>query len=195
MTSQQKNRRLALTLALVVAVMIGLSFAAVPLYSIFCKATGFGGTTQRAEFTPSAASGNRILTVTFNADIAPELPWDFAPEVQHISLRIGEPATIKYHARNNSTRTIVGTAVHNVQPDKIGIYFDKTQCFCFTEQVLKPGQEADFPVTFFIDPDMAQDHKLDDVQNVTLSYTFYLAKDQAKATLAHNDAANAPKSN
>jgi cytochrome c oxidase assembly protein subunit 11 len=165
-----------------------LSFAAVPMYRAFCQATGFGGTTQRVAAAPDGAGVNRTVTVTLNADIAPELPWEFAPEVRHIAVRVGEPVTVKYRAKNTSTYTLVGTAVHNVQPDKMGIYFNKTQCFCFTQQVLTPGQEAEFPVTFFLDPDMVKDHKLDDVQDMTLSYSFFLAKDQSKAKLAQNNA-------
>ena len=195
MDGQQKNRRLALRLALVVVAMVGLAYASVPLYSLFCRATGFGGTTQRAASIPVTAPSGRTITVTLNADVAPELPWEFTPEVRRISVRIGEPVTIKYRARNTSNHPVVGTSVYNVQPDKAGIYFNKTECFCFVEQVLAPGQEAEFPVTFFIDADMAQDRKLDDVQDITLSYTFFMAKDQAKAKLAQNSAAPTTKSN
>lgn len=195
MDAQQKNRRLALRLGLVVAMMVGLAYASVPLYSLFCQTTGFGGTTQRAESVPSAVPGNRMVTVTFNADVAPDLPWDFAPEVRRVSVRIGEPMTIRYRAKNLSNRAVVGTSVYNVQPDKTGVYFNKTECFCFVEQMLLPGQEEEFPVTFFIDADMAQDHKQDDVQDITLSYTFFMAKDQAKAKLAQNSAVPIIKSN
>lgn len=195
MQTPRHNQRIALTLVVVVVAMAGLSFAAVPMYRAFCQATGFGGTTQRVDAAPGGGAIDRMVTVTFNADIAPELPWEFAPEIQHLAVRVGEPVTVKYHAKNTSNRTLVGTATHNVQPDKMGIYFNKTQCFCFTQQVLAPGQEAEFPVTFFIDTDMAQDHKLDDVQDMTLSYTFFLAKDQAKAKLAQNITAATTKPN
>ena len=154
--------------------MIGLSFAAVPLYDLFCKVTGFGGTTQQAE-GPAGEILDRTVKVRFNADVNGALPWGFRPEIHQMEVRIGESAMMSYRAVNNSDEPIVGTATYNVTPDKTGIYFNKIQCFCFTEQRLEPGQSVDMPVYFFVDPAMADDPKLDDVQTITLSYTFFRA--------------------
>ncbi|UEM02900.1 cytochrome c oxidase assembly protein [Skermanella rosea] len=154
--------------------MIGLSFAAVPLYNLFCQVTGFGGTTQRAE-GPAGEILDRTVKVRFNADVNGALPWGFRPEIHQMEVRIGESAMMSYRAVNHSDEPIVGTATYNVTPDKAGIYFNKIQCFCFTEQRLEPGQSVDMPVYFFVDPAMADDPKLDDIQTITLSYTFFRA--------------------
>jgi cytochrome c oxidase assembly protein subunit 11 len=174
-TTRARNRRLGLILAGVVAVMVGLSFAAAPFYRLFCQLTGFGGATVRAEKAPGETHA-RTVTVRFNADTDPGLPWDFKPAQREITVRLGEPALAFYTARNRGREAIVGTAVFNVQPDKAGGYFDKVQCFCFTEQRLEPGQSAELAVSFFVDPALAQDRNLDDVAHITLSYTFYRAK-------------------
>ena len=162
----------------VVLGMVGLSFAAVPLYGIFCKATGFGGTTQR---TSQAASHtlNRTIEIRFNTDVNSELPWVFKPNQRSVTLKVGETGMATFHAHNDSGTPVVGTAVYNVTPEKAGLYFDKIQCFCFTQQLLRPQESADLPVAFYIDPAIADDRNLDDVQVITLSYTFYKAKSQA----------------
>ncbi len=162
----------------VVLGMVGLSFAAVPLYSIFCKATGFGGTTQR---TSQAASHtlNRTIEIRFNTDVNGELPWVFKPNQRSVMLKIGETGMATFHAHNESGTPIVGTAVYNVTPEKAGLYFDKIQCFCFSQQLLRPQESADLPVAFYIDPAIADDRNMDDVSVITLSYTFYKAKSQA----------------
>ncbi len=178
-----KNTVVLFALAAVVGVMIGLVSQAEPLYKMFCGATGLYGTTQNATAAP-AQTKDRMITVTFDANVDPALPWEFGPDQRSIRVKLGETATVKFHARNRGDRTVVGTAVHNVQPDKAGLYFDKLQCFCFTKQVLKPGQEIELPVQFFIDPALAQDHNEDDVTDITLSYTFYRAKDQGKIAAA-----------
>lgn len=170
-----RNRRLGLILAGVVAGMVGLSFAASPFYRLFCQLTGFGGATVRAEKAPDQVR-ERTVTVRFNADVDPGLPWDFKPAQREMKVRLGESALAFYTARNRAREAITGTAVFNVQPDKAGGYFDKVQCFCFTEQRLEPGQSADLAVSFFVDPALADDRKLDDVASITLSYTFYRAK-------------------
>lgn len=170
-----RNRVLLAVLVTVVIGMVGLSFAAVPLYSVFCRVTGFAGTTQRAAGA-AATTVARTVTVRFNADVNPELPWHFAPEQRQVTLKLGETALISYQATNHGTSPIVGTAVYNVTPSKAGLYFDKIQCFCFTEQTLAPGETAHLPVAFFVDPAMADDPHLDDVSVITLSYTFYRAK-------------------
>src|SRR4051812_49258344 len=155
--------------------MIGLSFASVPLYSLFCKVTGFGGTTQRAE-GPAGRIVDRTVKVRFNADVNGAMPWAFHPEIHEMELRIGEPGMTSFRAVNHSDTPVTGTATYNVTPDKAGIYFNKTQCFCFTEQRLEPGQAVDMPVYFFVDPAMADDPKMNDVTAITLSYTFFHAR-------------------
>jgi cytochrome c oxidase assembly protein subunit 11 len=172
----RRKRVTAFVMTGVVAGMLALSFAAVPLYREFCQVTGFGGTTQRAAAAPVAV-GNRIITVRFNADVDRGIPWDFQPMQDQIAVKVGEPAFARYHARNLSKQTVIGAATFNVTPLKAGLYFDKIQCFCFTEQKLAPGAEAVLPVTFFVNPDIAKDHNLDDVTTITLSYTFYRDKD------------------
>lgn len=180
-----KNRVLALKLAAVALLMVGASFAAVPFYRLFCQLTGFGGTAVRATAAPAVvAETGRSVTVSLNADIAPDLPWSFKPEANNLVTPLGVPVTTRYRVTNNSGKAVVGTATHNVQPDKAAPYFNKVECFCYTEQVLQAGESRELTVTFFVDPDMAQDRALDDVTNLTLSYTFFLAKDQSKAQAA-----------
>lgn len=177
-----RNRIVGFALAGVVAGMVGLSFAAVPLYDLFCRATGFGGTTQRAAQAPGAAS-ERIVTVRFNADVARSMPWQFQPVQRSVTVRPGEETLIHYRAHNPTGRAIIGTATFNVTPDKAGAYFDKIACFCFEEQRLEPGQTVDMPVSFFVDPKIAEDRDLDGVDTITLSYTFF-EKRQPPATAA-----------
>jgi cytochrome c oxidase assembly protein subunit 11 len=158
--------------------MIGLSFAAVPFYKIFCRATGFGGTTQRTDQAASQVL-NRTIEIRFNTDVNSDLPWVFKPNQRSVTLKVGETGMATFHAHNESGEAIVGTAVYNVTPEKAGLYFDKIQCFCFTQQSLKPQESADLPVAFYVDPAIVKDPNLDDVKVITLSYTFYRAKSQA----------------
>ena len=167
-----RNRRIAVTAFCFAALMVGAAFAAVPLYRIFCQVTGYGGTPQVAESAPATVLQRR-MTVRFNADTGPALPWEFAPQRRTISIRVGEQALAFYRARNLSDRAVTGTATFNVTPLKAGQYFSKIDCFCFTEQTLAPGASADMPVTFFVDPAIAEDPNLDDVTTITLSYTFF----------------------
>ena len=167
-----RNARTGVVLAGIVAGMVGLSFASVPLYRLFCQVTGYGGTTQVADSAPGAAA-DRVIEVRFNADVDPQLPWAFRPAQRAISVRVGEPALAYYVAQNLTDRPVVGTAVFNVTPLKAGVYFDKIQCFCFDEQRLEPGQEVDMAVNFFVDPAIMDDRNLDDVKTITLSYTFF----------------------
>ncbi len=173
----RKNTKTMLYLVAILAVMTGLSFASVPLYRLFCQMTGFDGTTMFATKAPEKTIG-RVINVRFNTDIDPNLDWSFQPSKRAVDVKIGEVATMSFHVKNNGTETIVGTSTYNVTPEKVGAYFNKLQCFCFTRHVLKPGQTAEFPVQFFIDPAIAEDHKLDDINAVTLSYTFFKAPDQ-----------------
>jgi len=168
----------ALLLIAVVAGMAGLSLASVPLYRLFCQATGFGGTTQRAEALPARVA-DAAITVRFDAETAPDLGWDFAPLQREVTVRPGEQRQIFYRAVNRTAEPVTGTATFNVTPAKAGIYFDKLQCFCFSAQHLAPGEAADMGVTFFVDPDIVSDPGSRDVRTITLSYTMFRAADSA----------------
>lgn len=156
--------------------MIGLAYASVPLYSLFCSVTGFGGTTQRAS-AAAAKTLDRKVTIRFNADTNMALPWAFRPEQKDMVLKLGETGLAAYRAENKSDKPTVGTAVYNVTPAKVGQYFNKIECFCFSEQVLQAGQAVDMPVAFFVDPALNDDPNMEDVTTITLSYTFFRAKD------------------
>ena len=166
-----KNSRTALMMALVAAFMVGLAFASVPLYRMFCELTGFDGTPRRAEKAPGPVAGQ--VGVRFDANVHPGLPWRFEPEQQTVEIAPGARTKIFYRAQNLSARPITGQAVFNVSPDQAGKYFNKIECFCFTEQTLKPGQSVDMPVVFFVDPKILKDEDTKDVHEITLSYTFY----------------------
>ena len=171
------NRRNATTVALLAAVvcgMVGLSFASVPLYRLFCQATGFGGTTQRAAAVPGRVA-DTFVTVRFDATTAPELGWDFRPLESTVRVHPGEQREVFFRAVNRTAETVTGTATFNVTPTKTGIYFDKLQCFCFNEQQLKPGESRDMGVVFFVDPDLLTDPSTSDVRTITLSYTMFRA--------------------
>ena len=174
------QRRKSITVAALTGLLVGmagLSYAAVPLYRMFCQITGYGGTTQVATAVPDAIS-DRVVTVRFNADIASGLPWNFRPKQREIELRIGETALIHYVAENPTGQTLVGTSTFNVTPHKVGPYFAKVECFCFTEQTLAPGESAEMAVTFFVDPMMLEDPNLAEINTITLSYMFFPAKTQ-----------------
>jgi cytochrome c oxidase assembly protein subunit 11 len=171
---QQRNRRFLFSLFGFVGLMVGLAYASVPLYDLFCRVTGFGGTTQEADAAPGAVEG-RMITVRFNADINNGLPWKFQPEQREVTVPIGEETLIAYEAKNLAARTTTGTALFNVTPLKAGKYFSKIACFCFDEQSLEPGQEVSMPVTFFVDPAILEDRLTQDVNTITLSYTFFPA--------------------
>ena len=161
------------------ALMLGLSFAAVPLYRAFCAATGYGCTTQRAEQAP-AKPGERVMTVRFDSNVGGGLPWRFVPETGQISLRTGETATVFYRVTNDSDHEISATAAYNVTPDQAGSYFDKVSCFCFSEQKLGAHESAEWPVVFFLDPALEKDETMRQVDQVTLSYTFFETKRPAR---------------
>lgn len=182
--SLRKRNRATALVALTVAVgMVGAAFAAVPLYRIFCQVTGYGGTTQVAESGPRDVLDRRMV-VRFNADTDPGIPWRFWPAHGPMEVKVGEQSLAFYRAVNTSGRKITGTAVFNVTPAKAGLYFNKVACFCFTEQTLEPGQSVDMPVTFFVDPAIAEDPNLDDVTTVTLSYTFFEVEEDRTARAA-----------
>ena len=155
-----------------VACMVGAAFAAVPLYNWFCRSTGFAGTTQVAERAPGQVL-DRTVTVRFDSNVAPGLPWRFEPERNEIKVRIGEVATVHYKVINQAAHAIAGQASYNVSPSTVGAYFDKINCFCFTEQRLKAGETREMAVVFYVDPAIAKDTEQDHLSNITLSYTFY----------------------
>ncbi len=174
---RNRNHKTVLYLIAILAVMTGLTFASPPLYRLFCAITGFDGTTRQATVAPSEISA-RVITVRFNTDVDPNLSWSFAPSVRTMDVKIGEVANMTFRVKNNG-EGVIGTSTYNVTPEKTAAYFNKLQCFCFTRHYLKPGEEAEFPVQFFIDPAIAQDKNLNDVTSITLSYTFFKAPDQA----------------
>ena len=181
--NRRRNTRTALLAGGLVVTMVGLAFAAVPLYEIFCQVTGFGGTTQRAEAMPDEIL-DRTVIVQFDANMASTLGWDFAPVERRVHVRLGEPTEVAYRATNNSDRTMIGTATFNVTPETVGAYFMKVECFCFTEQTLAAGESVDMPILFYVDPAMADNRLLDYVDTITLSYTFYPAVGAEPAPVA-----------
>jgi len=183
-----KNARIAWTLVLVTAGMLGMAYAAVPLYQAFCKATGFAGTPLVAQSDDRPVIA-RTVKVRFDTNVDPGLAWRFEPEQRQVRVHLGEEKLVYFRATNLSQRPIVGAANYNVTPERTAGWFNKIQCFCFTEQLLKPGQSVDMPVIFFVDSDMAKDRAYDDINTITLSYTFHEAKTpRAKELL--RDAAN-----
>ncbi|CAM9359539.1 unnamed protein product [Chrysoparadoxa australica] len=174
---RERNKRLAMYMSAVVIGVGGLSYAAVPLYKAFCQATGFGGTTQVADAKKAASmkpvEGGRIIRVTFDGTVSDTLPWQFTAAQLDVRVVPGETALAFYRAKNCSDKNITGVATYNVFPLKAGLYFNKIQCFCFEEQRLKAGEEVDMPVFFYLDPELLDDPAMDNVQNITLSYTFF----------------------
>lgn len=168
----RKNARTGLIVLAVVFGMVGLAFASVPLYSLFCRVTGFAGTTQVAADLPSEVL-DRTITIKFNSETGRDMPWKFKPEMREITVRIGERGITSFSAYNPTDIPVSGTALYNVTPLKAGAYFQKIQCFCFDLQTLAPGERVSMPVLFFVDPEIANDRSMDDVSNITLSYTFY----------------------
>jgi len=170
----KKNRIVGIAAFVGFMSMVGLAYASVPLYKIFCAKTGFGGTTQRAEKAPDKATDSYVQ-VRFDANTSTDLGWKFQPKQTTMRVKIGEQNMAYYEATNVSGTEKTGSAVYNVSPPSAGAYFDKIQCFCFTKQTLKPGESAEFPVTFFVDPAMLKDADAAGTQEITLSYTFYPA--------------------
>ena len=170
-TLAQKNRRLVIGLGIVVVGMVGMSYAAVPLYDLFCRVTGFGGTTQIASERSNTVS-DRPIKVRFDA-MTTNIDWAFQPIQRQIELKVGENALAFYRATNRTSASLTGTATFNVTPLKVGSYFSKVECFCFTEQTLGPGETIEMPVAFYVDPAINDDPNLKDVKTITLSYTFY----------------------
>ena len=174
---QDKNKKTATVVFGVVVGMVCMSFAAVPAYRAFCQVTGWGGTTQVAQSAPRDVL-TRDMTVRFDGTISTDLPWEFRPLQPSQTLPIGKAGLALYEAENLTDKPITGRATFNVSPAKAGIYFQKIECFCFTEQTLQPGEKVSMPVTYFIDPKIDEDRALDEVETITLSYTFYRWDDE-----------------
>lgn len=172
-TLHRRNGRTAALAALLVAAMVGLAYASVPLYRIFCQVTGFAGTTQRAAEAQIPGAVGRMISIRFDANVSPALGWEFRPVDTQRRVAIGARNIALFSARNLTGRTVVGTATFNVTPSQAGQYFNKVQCFCFTEQRLSPGQEVRMPVVFFVDPRILDDPDARDISEITLSYSFY----------------------
>lgn len=192
--SGDKNARLAWTLAAAVGGMLALAYAASPLYDMFCRATGFGGTPQVAQEGAQQADRpvlSRTVNVRFDSNVDANLPWRFTPLEREVKVKLGEERLVHYRVTNVSQRPIVGTSTYNVTPETSGPWFNKLQCFCFTEQLLLPGQSMDMPVVFFVDPEMDKDRRYDNVRTITLSYTFFEAKTERAKTLLGSVAADA----
>jgi cytochrome c oxidase assembly protein subunit 11 len=166
--------------AAVAVAMVGMSYAAVPLYRAFCQATGYGGTPKIAA-AESAVQGRRTLLVRFDTNVAPGLAWTFEPEVPSVRVRTGQTATVYFKVTNQTARATVGRAAFNISPDNAGAFFDKVACFCFEEQKLDPGETVEMPVVFFLDPALEKDETMQAVDSVTLSYTFFASKTDPKS--------------
>jgi len=200
-TSRKASRRgltrdamVASICGFVVVFMVGASYAAVPFYNWFCRATGFNGTTQVAEAAPSSKPLERRIAVRFDSNVSGGLPWKFQPEQTEINIKIGEVVTVYYTVTNQSARTTTGQAAYNVAPLTVGKYFEKINCFCFTEQTMAPGETREMPVVFYVDPSIVKDSDNDGLNTITLSYTFYPVRDPAAKPLAASEAEK-PKGN
>ncbi len=168
----RNNRRLALGVFGVAGMMVGVAFAAVPLYDLFCRVTGYNGTPMIGQVAPGA-SGEQVMTVRFKANSQPNLPWRFEPVQPAVQLRLGEEGVAFYQAQNRSDRPATGISTYNVTPEVVGKYFHKTACFCFEEQTLQPGQQTDMPIAFWVDPRIAEDPNTRGIRTITVNYTFF----------------------
>ena len=183
--SMEKNTKTVVTMLTIAVGMVGLAYASVPLYELFCRVTGYGGTTQQAAATPDVVL-DRTIKVRFSANNNHDMPWEFKPLQMAQTVNVGQQALAFYEAENTTDKELTGTATFNVSPFKAGMYFTKIDCFCFTEQTLAPGERVDMPVTYFIDPEIANDSNLDEVEEIVLSYTFFIQKNEGEK-LALND--------
>jgi len=175
---ERKNRHVGLTMLLVALAMLGLGYAAVPLYDLFCRVTGFGGTTQVATEADAAnaaalSAGAPTISIRFDANTASDMPWEFRPRRVTDTVQVGQRDMAIFEAKNLSSVPVTGTASFNVEPEQAGAYFNKIQCFCFTEQTLQPGQQVTMPVLYFVDPKALDDPNMEGVEQITLSYTFH----------------------
>ncbi len=189
-----RDAMVAAVCGFVVVLMVGASYAAVPFYNWFCRTTGFNGTTQVATSAPAAAPLSRKIAVRFDSNVAGGLPWKFEPEQTEIEIGIGQVVTVYYEVTNQSARSTTGQAAYNVAPLTVGAYFQKINCFCFTEQTMAPGEKRQMPVVFYVDPALVADHDNDGLNTITLSYTFYPVHDPAPKPLAASEP-DKPKGN
>jgi cytochrome c oxidase assembly protein subunit 11 len=180
--SLRRDVIIAATCGAVVACMVGMSYAAVPIYNWFCRTTGFNGTTQVAKSAP-VETLDRKVTVRFDANVGPGLPWKFSPEQNSIEVRLGEVITVHYKVTNEAARETVGLAAYNVAPLTYGVYFQKINCFCFSEQRMKPGETREMTVVFYVDPALARDPDAQPHDTITLSYTFYPQREPQRPVL------------
>lgn len=188
---KDRNLKVMTICAASAAAMVGAAYAAVPLYDLFCRVTGYGGTTQVAQYD-SGQIIDRTVTIRFDASMARGFPWEFEPLQNQMDVRVGETALAFYRATNTSSRPVTGVATYNVTPFKVAPYFSKLECFCFTEQTLQPGESMDMPVLFFVDPLMDGEENLDDIRTITLSYTFWEAG-RERSRVAEADTAGASR--
>ena len=187
----RSHRKVAIACACVAVGMVGAAYAAVPLYKLYCQVTGFGGTTQRA-IKPSETMLDKVVTVRFDANVGPDLPWEFVPVQRTVEARLGENVLVFYRATNTSKATTRGTATFNVTPEQAGAYFAKVQCFCFTEQTLEPGETIEMPVSFFVDPDILKDKDGRSIDRITLSYTFYPVDPRKPSAATQSESRSVP---
>jgi cytochrome c oxidase assembly protein subunit 11 len=184
-TAVPSNRRVAVISASVAVFMLGMAYAAVPLYQMFCQVTGFAGTTQRAEKAPDQSEVlDQTITVRFDSNVAHGLTWKFKPVQNTLDVKYGENRLAFYTATNTSDKPVTGTASFNVAPEAAGAYFNKIECFCFTEQTLQPGETVEMPVSFFVDPEMVKDRSARSIKQVTLSYTFFPVTEEKRADVS-----------
>jgi len=188
LTTHRRDMIVAASCGVFVALMVGAAYASVPLYDWFCRTTGFGGRTQVATSAPQGAVG-RTIAVRFDANVAPGLPWRFEPEQNEIQVKLGEVVTVNYHVTNLTARETLGQASYNVAPGTTGIYFQKINCFCFTEQRLAAGEKREMPVVFYIDPELAKNAEMDDLNTITLSYSFFAVREPARPVADRGGAA------
>jgi cytochrome c oxidase assembly protein subunit 11 len=181
------NRKVALTAASAALAMLGLGFASVPLYRIFCQVTGYGGTTQRVDEAQAATvkDSGHTMSIRFDANVERNMPWQFKPLQRTDTVSVGARDMALFWAKNDSDKIVTGTASFNVEPEQAARYFNKIQCFCFTEQTLKPGEEVRMPVLYYVDPAILTDPDNKDVQQITLSYTFHVTRVEDAKTLDH----------
>lgn len=170
----RRNKRVAFMGLFIAASMVGLAYASVPLYQLFCQVTGFGGTPGKAESNPKGVIA-REMTVRFDSNVSGDLYWTVKPAAS-ITDKIGNVDTVNFVATNHSDKAVTGTAIFNVSPERAGVYFNKIECFCFTEQTLQPGETVDMPIVFFVDPELDDNQELDTIKEITLSYTFYASE-------------------
>ena len=181
-----KNYRLLIKITLFVFLMIGISYASVPLYDLFCRVTGYGGTTQKSSLAPGSKGNYKNIQVRFDANVNNSLNWEFLAPKEEILVQPGVEKIIYYTAKNLSDKTIVGTATYNVSPPKAGTIFMKIDCFCFVEQTLLPGEKVKMPVVFYIDPMIDSDESLKNLSEITLSYTFFKKYEKQANNLKNN---------